>query len=68
MGTLFEDLKEGLRQAIDHTKGKGQARVTVCKTDPETGYEKEIISQVRTEAHSLPPEERIQESSVISAE
>ncbi|MBO6309282.1 MAG: hypothetical protein J6N70_10695 [Oribacterium sp.] len=65
---MYEDLQEGLRQAIDYTKGTGQARVTVYRTDHETEYKKEQIRQVRADAHSFLPEERAHDSFVISAE
>ena len=50
MSTLFEDLQEGLLQAIDYAKGQGPARVVTYKIDPVTEYDKEQIRQIRMDA------------------
>ena len=50
MSTLFEDLQEGLLQAIDYAKGQGPARVVTYKIDPVTDYNKEQIRQIRMDA------------------
>ena len=50
MSTLFEDLQEGLLQAIDYAKGQGPARVVTYKIDPVTDYNKEQIRQIRIDA------------------
>ena len=50
MSTLFEDLQEGLLQAIDNTKGQGPARVVTYKIDPVTEYDKDQIRQIRMDA------------------
>ena len=50
MSTLFEDLQEGLLQAIDFAKGKGPARVVTYKIDPVTELDKDQIRQVRVNA------------------
>ena len=50
MSTLFEDLQEGLLQAIDNAKGQGPARVVTYKIDPVTEYDKEQTRQIRMDA------------------
>ena len=50
MSTLFEDLQEGLLQAIDYAKGQGPARVISYKIDPVMEYAKEQIRQIRLNA------------------
>ena len=50
MSTLFEDLQEGLLQAIDYAKGQGPARIVTYKIDPVTEYDKEQIRQIRMDA------------------
>ena len=50
MSTLFEDLQEGLLQAIDYAKGQGPARVISYKIDPVMEYDKEQIRQIRLNA------------------
>ena len=50
MSTLFEDLQEGLLQAIDYAKGQGPARVVTYKIDPITEFDKEQIRQIRMNA------------------
>ena len=45
MATLFEDLKEGLNQAIDFAEGKGSARVFTYKIDPVKEYDNERTDQ-----------------------
>lgn len=50
MSTLFEDLQEGLLQAIDYAKGQGPARVVTYKIDPVTEFDKEQIRQIRMDA------------------
>lgn len=34
MATMFEDLQEGLQQAIDYANGKGQAKTVTYKIEP----------------------------------
>ena len=48
--TLFDDLQEGLTQAIDFAKGKGPARVTTYKIDPVEEFDKEQIHEIRIKA------------------
>lgn len=48
--TLFDDLQEGLAQAIDFAKGKGPARVTTYKIDPVEEFSKEQIHEIRIKA------------------
>ena len=50
MPTLFDDLQEGLLQAIDYANGKGSARVTTYKIDPITEYNKDQIREIRMNA------------------
>ena len=50
MNTLFEDLREGLLQAIDYEKGNGQARVVTYKIDPVTELNKDQIREIRMNA------------------
>ena len=38
MNSLFEDLKEGLQEAIDYEIGQGPAKVTVYIIDPIRQY------------------------------
>ena len=50
MTTLFEDLQEGLTQAISHAKGEGSARVITYKIDPVEEYDCNRIRQIRIDA------------------
>ena len=47
MSTLFEDLQEGLHQAIDYTKGEGPARTSTYIIDPVVEYKKDQIREIR---------------------
>ncbi|MBQ7563421.1 MAG: hypothetical protein IJT16_05470 [Lachnospiraceae bacterium] len=38
MSALFDDLQQGLQEAIDHEKGIGEARTTAYKIDPIKQY------------------------------
>lgn len=51
MNTLFEDLQEGLQQAIDFANGKGSARTRTFTIVPVTEYSKEQIRDIRIKAH-----------------
>ena len=50
MSTLFEDLQEGLLQAIDYAKGKGPARTITYTIDPVVELNKDQIREIRMEA------------------
>ena len=47
MNSLFEDLKEGLQEAIDYEKGKGKARTTAFIISPVTKYTNDEIKAIR---------------------
>lgn len=47
MSTLFEDLREGLQQAIDFEKGTGKAKTTVFMISPVTKYSNKEIKAIR---------------------
>lgn len=51
MNTLFDDLQEGLHQAIDFANGTGPAKVTKYKIEPVTELSKDQIREVRMNAH-----------------
>ena len=48
--SLFTDLKEGLRQAIDYAQGTGPARVVTYKIDPVVEYDRDQIREIRMRA------------------
>ena len=50
MTSLFEDLKEGLNQAIDYEKGKGKAKVKRLIIMPVKKYSNEEIRTIRNRA------------------
>lgn len=50
MNTLFDDLKEGLEEAIEFEKGKGQAKVKTYVITPVTEYAPGEIRDVRIHA------------------
>ncbi len=50
MSTLFDDLQEGLLQAIDYAKGKGAARTVTYKIDPVVEFNKDQIREIRMQA------------------
>ena len=43
MSTLFEDLKEGLQEAIDYEKGNKEVKTTVIEYDEEENEVKSIV-------------------------
>ena len=47
MSTLFEDLQEGLLQAIDYANGNGSARTVTYKIDPVVEWDKDQIREIR---------------------
>ena len=50
MSTLFDDLQEGLTQAIDYAKGTGSARTITYRIDPVTEWNKDQIREIRMHA------------------
>ena len=50
MSTLFEDLQEGLLQAIDYSNGVGTARTVTYKIDPVNELDKDQIREIRMQA------------------
>ena len=50
MNSLFEDLKEGLQEAIDYEKGKGKARTTAFIISPVTKYTNDELKAIRKNA------------------
>ena len=50
MTTLFEDLHEGLLEAIDYAKGTGDAPIVTYKIDPVHKLDKDQIRQIRLNA------------------
>ena len=50
MTSLFDDLKEGLQEAIAFAKGEGPARVTRFEIEPEITYTNVEIREIRTNA------------------
>lgn len=51
MTTLFEDLKEGLQEAIDFANGNGPAHVTKYIIEPVEELSNKEIRAVRNNAH-----------------
>jgi putative transcriptional regulator len=50
MSNLFDDLQEGLLQAVDYAKGKGPARTITYKIDPVIELNKDQIREIRMQA------------------
>ena len=50
MSNLFDDLQEGLLQAIDHANGKESARTVTYKIDPVVKLNNEQIREIRMQA------------------
>jgi putative transcriptional regulator len=50
MNSLFEDLREGLQEAIDFEKGTGKAKTTIFMISPVTEYTNEQIKSIRKKA------------------
>ena len=50
MSALFDDLREGLQQAIDYEKGVGTAKKVTYTIAPVKKYNREEIKKVRTNA------------------
>lgn len=47
MSTLFDDLQEGLLQAIDYAKGNGSAHTVTYRIEPVTEWNKNQIRNIR---------------------
>lgn len=50
MSSLFEDLKQGLEEAIEYEKGKGKARVRIYSIVPIKEYSGKEIREIRMKA------------------
>jgi putative transcriptional regulator len=50
MSNPFDDLQEGLLQAVDYAKGKGPARTITYKIDPVIELNKDQIREIRMQA------------------
>ena len=50
MSMLFDDLQEGLIQAVDYAANNGPAKVTTYKIEPVTKLDKEQIRAIRLKA------------------
>lgn len=50
MSTLFDDLQQGLQEAIDYEKGQGSARVKTYMIAPVKEYSNAEIRRIRMKA------------------
>lgn len=50
MSTLFDDLKEGIQEAIDFEKGNGKAKTVTFMIEPVKKYSNEDIKRIRNKA------------------
>ena len=50
MSSLFDDLREGLQEAIDHERGTGKAKRTVFMITPVNKYSNEQIKSIRNKS------------------
>lgn len=50
MSSLFDDLKQGLEEAIDYEKGNGKARVKTYMIMPIKEYSNKEIREIRIKA------------------
>ena len=50
MSSLFEDLREGLQEAIDYERGTGKAKRTVFMITPVNKYSNEQIKSIRNKS------------------
>ena len=50
MSTLFDDLQEGLLQAIDYAQGNGTAKSVTYRIDPVEVFNKDQIREIRMRA------------------
>ncbi len=51
MGSLFNDLQEGLIEAVNYAKGNGPAKAVTYRIDPVTKLNKDQIREIRMKAH-----------------
>ena len=50
MSSLFDDLREGLQEAIDYERGTGKAKRTVFMITPVNKYSNEQIKSIRNKS------------------
>lgn len=50
MSELFDDLKQGLEEAIEFEKGSGKAKVTTYVIEPVKEYNNKQIKEIRNQA------------------
>ena len=50
MSSLFDDLREGLQEAIDYERGTGKAKRTVFMITPVKKYSNEQIKSIRNKS------------------
>ena len=50
MSSLFDDLREGLQEAIDYERGIGKAKRTVFMITPVNKYSNEQIKSIRNKS------------------
>lgn len=50
MSSLFDDLKEGLQEAIDFEKGNAKAKTVTFMIEPVKKYSNEDIKKIRNKA------------------
>ena len=50
MNSLFEDLRDGLQEAIDYEKGNGHAKTTMYVIEPVKKYNNKEIKRIRNRA------------------
>ena len=51
MNSLFDDLQQGLQEAIEYAKGKGPAKKITYEITPVTVYSREQIRAIRMNAN-----------------
>ena len=51
MSSLFDDLQQGLQEAIEYAKGKGDAKKTTYKIAPVIVYNNIQIKEIRMKAN-----------------
>ena len=51
MNSLYEDLKQGLQEAIDYEKGDGKAKSVTYVIEPVKRYSNKEIRDIRNNAH-----------------
>ena len=53
MSTLFDDLKQGLQEAIAYEKGQGPARTKTYMITPVKKYSNAEIREIRKQAYRV---------------